>query len=40
MTNVVDYLGIKIDLDRDQELSEQAIPLIKDYYMLCRRYVH
>ena len=34
MTNVVDYLGIKIDLDRDQELSEQAIPLLKDYYML------
>ena len=34
MTDVTNYLGIKIDLDRDQELSEQAMALLKDYYML------
>ena len=34
MTNVVDYAGIKIDLDRDADLSEQALALLKDYYML------
>jgi len=33
MTDVVDYLGIKIDLHRDQELTEQAMSLLKDYYM-------
>jgi ribonucleotide reductase alpha subunit len=33
MSDVVDYLGIKIDLHRDQELTEQAMSLLKDYYM-------
>ena len=33
MADVVDYLGIKIDLHRDQELTEQAMSLLKDYYM-------
>ena len=33
MTDVVDYLGIKIDLHKDQELTEQAMSLLKDYYM-------
>ena len=34
MSDVVDYLGIKIDLHRDQELTEQAMSLLKDYYMI------
>jgi ribonucleoside-diphosphate reductase alpha chain len=29
----VEYLGINIDLDRDNNLSEQAMSLIKDYYL-------
>ena len=29
-----DYLGIQIDLSRDADLSEQAIALLTDYYML------
>ena len=28
------YLGINIDLDRDNNLTEQAFALLKDYYML------
>ena len=28
------YLGIKINLNRDDNLSEQAIALLKDYYIL------
>ena len=28
------HLGIEIDLERDNELSEQAIALLRDYYML------
>ena len=28
------YLGINIDLDRDSSLSDQALSLLKDYYML------
>jgi ribonucleoside-diphosphate reductase alpha chain len=28
------YLGIDIDLDRDNDLSEQAVSLLRDYYML------
>jgi ribonucleoside-diphosphate reductase alpha chain len=28
------YLGIRINLDRDKDLSEQAISLLQDYYML------
>jgi len=31
---VVKYKGINIDLDRDNSLSEQAMSLLKDYYML------
>lgn len=34
MSDVVDYMGIKIDLDRDADLSEQALALLRDYYML------
>ena len=34
MTQIVDYLGIRINLDREQELSEQAMALLRDYYML------
>ena len=30
----IDYLGIEIDLNRDRELSEQAMSLLKDYYMM------
>ncbi|MDB4726152.1 ribonucleoside-diphosphate reductase subunit alpha [bacterium] len=33
MTQVADYLGLKIDLDRDKDLSDQAMSLLKDYYM-------
>lgn len=32
--SVVEYLGVKIDTDRDNELTEQAFKLLKDYY--CR----
>ena len=28
------YKGIEIDLDRDKDLSDQAMALLKDYYML------
>ena len=28
------YLGITIDYERDQRLSDQAITLMRDYYML------
>jgi ribonucleoside-diphosphate reductase alpha chain len=28
------YLGIEIDLERDADLSDQAMALLKDYYML------
>jgi len=31
---VVKYKGINIDLDRDNNLSDQAMALLKDYYML------
>ncbi len=30
----MEYLGIEIDLDRDNRLSDQAMSLLKDYYML------
>ena len=30
----MDYLGISIDLARDDNLTEQAQILLKDYYML------
>ena len=32
--DIVDYLGIKIDLDRDADLGDQALALLRDYYML------
>ena len=28
------YLGITIDYERDSRLSEQAVTLMRDYYML------
>ena len=28
------YLGIEIDLDRDNDLTDQAMSLLKDYYMI------
>jgi ribonucleoside-diphosphate reductase alpha chain len=28
------YKGITIDLDRDKDLTDQAMALLKDYYML------
>ena len=28
------YLGVQIDLDRDNNLSEQAKKLLKDYYCI------
>ncbi|MEK9699282.1 MAG: ribonucleotide reductase N-terminal alpha domain-containing protein, partial [Candidatus Poseidoniales archaeon] len=30
----MEYLGINIDLERDNDLTEQAFALLKDYYML------
>ncbi len=30
----MEYLGIEIDLDRDNDLTDQAMSLLKDYYMI------
>ena len=30
----IDYLGIEIDINKDKELSDQAMSLLKDYYMI------
>ena len=31
---MTDYLGITIDVERDNRLSDQAVKLMEDYYML------